>query len=172
MQAQAITSVENEGYVKSMKLPSSWIDCSRPRPEWAGPFWRTFRPASGSKVRLSFFDRGRPISESGGSALKGLLEKVPSVLTPSDLRSLGDVLRDAALVDEFNFLNARSEMFNGRPVIVIEGRWNELQEDCLWYITADAECTWVYEIIYQAPKLDYPLHLKQVRDCLKTIEWK
>jgi hypothetical protein len=172
MPAQILDVIENEGYIKSMKLPNGWVDQAQPRPQWAGPYWHTFRPDGKDKVRLSFFDRGRPLTEPGKSALRALFERAPSALTPGDLRSIAEVLRDAAVVEEFNFLNARTEKFNDRPVVVIEGRWVELQEDCLWMIAADADCTWVNEVIYQASKTDYPIYLKQIRDCLKTIEWK
>jgi hypothetical protein len=169
---QAPTMIEEEGYVKTMKLPNGWVDRSHPRPSMMGPYWKNYGPENKDKVRLSFFDRGRPLSETGALALSALLSKPAGALSTNDLRSIGEVLRDAAIVDEFNFLNARTEVFNGRPVVVIEGRWAQLQEDRLWLIAADSTCQWIYEVMYQAPKSEYPMYLKQVRDCLKTIEWK
>ncbi len=163
--------VENEGCVKSMNLPPGWIDQSKPRPAFAGPYWRIFRPSPDGRAHLSFFDRGRPVTESAVNALHALLAAVPATLTPADLQSLGEVLREAYLVDEFTFKYARTELLNAKPVIVIEGQWNELQEDCLWIITAEPQSNWICEIIYQAPKSEFAVHFETIVNCLKTIQW-
>lgn len=163
--------VENEGYVKSMNLPPGWIDQSKPRPAWAGPYWRIFRPSADSKVRLSFFDRGRPLTDTAAQDMHKLLSNAPAMLTAEDLQTIREVIRDAALVDEFQFRNARSHILNGRRVIIIEGRWSELQEDCLWVIASQPQSAWVYEIVYQAPEGEFSKYFETIRACIMSVEW-
>lgn len=172
MQAQMQTPiVENEGYVKSMNLPPGWIEQSEPRPAWAGPYWRIFRPSPDAKARLSFFDRGRPLTDNAAQDMHKLLMNAPAVLTTEDLQTIREVIRDAALVDEFKFRNARSHVLNGRRVIIIEGQWNELQEECLWVIASEPQSAWVYEIVYQAPENEYSRYFETIRSCLMSVEW-
>ncbi len=172
MRIETTNMLRNHGQVKTMEIPTSWQPLEQVDRGTASPSWLSFGPHTLKDVELCLYYRGRPLSGNAQDNLKNLLELPPCQLTTKQLESISEVLRDASLADAFNFLNARTQDWNGRRVIIVEGRWNQMIADRFWmFVPTGPECEAVQEIWFQAPVDQYPAQLKQARQAIGSIKW-
>lgn len=161
------------GQVAEMNLPPGWKE-GQPEKSGSGTSsFREFHAADSPEAKLCFYYRGRRISEEGGRHFHNLLEKPPHNLSAEEVQSLGEALRDRANPDDFNMLVAKTEDINGKRVLVIEGRYKEIQQDTrALLVDSDGSGTAVQEIYYQAPKDLFPKYLLAASSAMKSIQWK
>jgi len=87
--------------------------------------------------------------------------------------ALSKVLRGKEDPQQFKMIAARTEDFNGKRVLVVEGR-DTKSEDDIYAILVDADGSGrvIQEIYYQAPNEIYPKYLREAKSALKSIQWK
>jgi hypothetical protein len=172
MTLQFATMIENQGQIKSMELPASWQLLENYAPGTATASYVRFGPVNSPETELVLYFMQRPLPQAVQKNLQSLLAAKDSLLTKSQIDSLSFMLRDASLLDSFNFLSVRSQDWNGKRVIVVEGRWNQIQQDRFWMFIPDGpECETVQEVWFQAPVAQYPAHLKYARQAMNSIVW-
>ncbi len=160
------------GQVERMSLPATWQE-GQPTPLPASAFFKEYHAGSDADVKLCFYYRGQRASQAASAAFRNLLAKPCHVLTPSEIRSVAEIMRNKDDAGEFSMIAASTQLINGRRVLVVEGRFNEKQVDTeALYADCDGTGAVVQEIYYQAPKNRYVLHLKEARDAFKSIVWK
>lgn len=167
--------VRNHGQIAEMTLPKGWEE--GPPYRFAGGIgtrsFREIHPPEAPKAMLCFYYRGLPINPEAGKNFHDILAKPGHVLTQDELNSLGEVLRDKAKAEDFTPFLARTEDWNGKRVLVVEGRYPGIQEDTFEiFVDASGDGRAVQEIYYQAPKDIYIKYAKAAKDSMKSIQWK
>lgn len=166
--------VSNFGRVGSILLPPGWVE-RQPEPDEANPKrkLREFHPQESTDVKMCLFFRGHKVAEENASAFKTLLEKPPHFLTPTELKSVAEIVRDKADKTVFKVIVIATRDVNGLPVLVTEGRYLETNQD-VYAIHADADGSGsiVQEVIYQGPKEDYLRFFSEALGAIKSIQWK
>lgn len=166
--------VRNRGQIAEMTLPEGWVEA--PPVVFSGgqgmKSRRVIHPPDLPAVRLTFFYRGLPMNRRAGQAFLKVLQQPPHDISDEEWNSLTVLLRDRD-PEEFTRFTARTEDWNGRRVLVVEGRYLELQEDNLEiFVDAVGDGRTVQEILYQAPKDLYNRYLRGAETALKSIKWK
>lgn len=174
MSAQSI-EILNDGQIERFNLPSGWIEVEVKHPPHALWSMRDFRPHANSDVRLSIFHRGARISEASARSFQSILSKPVHSLSYDEFWSLQQVLRDAALPDQFELLLSETIEINGVRVLSIHGSWPKLNLDSFGIFIDEDElglATQVQEICFFAPRDAYNAHWHEVQDALASIKWK
>jgi len=172
MTLEAAAMLENYGRIKSIEMPATWQLLEDHHPESASPSWLTFGPQNVPNVEMFLYFQGRPLTGDTQENLKTILSANSNQLTRKQIESIGELLREACLIDAFNFLDVRVQDWNGQKVLIVEGRWNQLMHDRFWmFIPGSSECETVQEIWFQAPVDTYAAQLKYARQALKSIKW-
>jgi hypothetical protein len=167
--------VRNRGQIAEMTLPRGWVEALPV--QFAGGVGmksrRVIHPPEAPRVRLVFFYRGLPMSQKAGKSFFDVLQGPPHDLTEQEWDSLAVLLRDREDPSEFMRFAARTADWNGRRVLVVEGRYLEIQEDNFEiFIDAVGDGRTVQEVIYQAPTDVYNKYLRIAESSLKSIRWK
>jgi hypothetical protein len=167
--------LHDQGQINKMDLPPGWV-AGEPYHNVGGIGTRSFKeyhPPESPDSSLCFYYRGLPMDAQSGKNFHDILQKPPHTLSQEELASLGEVLRDKKDPKDFTMASARTENVNGKTVLVIEGRYKEIQQDTQeYFVDASGDGRAVQEIYYQAPKDDYPKYLKDARQSMKSIQWK
>ncbi len=166
--------MRDHGQIADMTLPRNWVE--GPKRQFAGGIGtrglREIYPLEAPRVRLCFYYRGLPISKEAGKRFLEILQKPPHVIGQDAWKSLGVVLRDKELSEDFTLFIARTEDWSGRRVMVVEGRYREIQEDNFEiFVDAAGDGRTIQEIFYQAPKDLYIKYLKAAKGSMKSIRW-
>ena len=163
------------GQINFIKLPKDWTEGTPQKGMVGNSLFREFTPTGKGDVVLCHYYRGRGMSDEDSKAFHALLAKPPHNLTAAELSATGDLLRDRANPQDFSMTLARTEDLNGKRVLVIEGRFKEIQQD-LYELFVDADSAnpgrFVQEIYFQAPKDDYIQYRKESLAALQSIVWK
>lgn len=165
--------ISNDGQIEQFNLPSGWVEVAVARPEHALWSMRDFRPQADSPVRLSIFHRGAPVSVASAESFKTILSGPVHSLSYDEFWSLQQVLRDAALPDQFELLLAETIEVNGVKVLSVHGSWPKLKVDSFGiFISANELSTHIQEIYFFAPRDDYDSNWHVVQTALRSIKWK
>ncbi len=163
----------SSGQIASVAIPAGWEEAPEKKSGIPTMGYKSFHPKEAPQAELSFFYRGRRISKEGANAFKALLKKAPHVLSPGEFYSLKEILRDKSDPQEFAMLIAKTEEFNGKSVLVVEGRYLQIQEENRSIILdADGEGTAIQEIFFQAPKLIFPRYYRSATAAMRSIAWR
>lgn len=161
------------GQIESMTLPEDWLESYVDKPEGSPASLRLFHPTGEELAQLGFFYRGRRLAAKDGQAFCDLLRQSPHVLSGSELESIASLLRDKSDPEEFKLLIAKTEDFNGKRILVVEGRFLEISEDNRSiFIDSDGTGTAVQEVYFQAHKLLFGRYYRAAAAAMKTIKWK
>jgi hypothetical protein len=158
--------------IKQMLIPPGWIEEKEER----GPFdlrsRRMFHAPNAERVGVCSYARGKPVNQSAANSFKDVLSKPVHELTASEVSSIALILREASLPGEFDLSSIKTELWNGKIVLVVEGRWVEAQWDTYWLI-ADIQGTgeFIQEIYYIAPAADYSRFCDVALQSLASLEW-
>jgi len=167
--------VKGHGQIAEMSLPKGWIE-GAPYRFSGGIGTRSFReihPPDDPNAMLCFYYRGLPISQEGGQKFHDVLSKPPHDLSPEELKSLSEVLRDKAKPEDFTRKSARTEERNGKRVLIVEGRYPGIQENTSEiFVDASGDGRVVQEIYYQAPEAVYSKYAQAAEDSMHSIKWK
>ncbi len=172
MPNQTIMKIQNQGQIKSMELPASWQLLDDYDPHAAQPSYLRYGPGNLANVELYLYFPGRALPGAVQQSIKNILGGPERQLSATEIDSISILLRDASLPGAFSFLNVRSQNWKGKKVLLVEGRWNEIQQDRFWLIVpSNSECETHQEIWFQAPSDVYPAQLRNARQALETICW-
>ena len=161
------------GQVSAMSLPPGWKEGKPEKSGTGTSSFREFHPEERPDAKLCFYYRGRRLSEEAGRTFHSILEKPAHILSPVEVQSLQEVLRDRARPDDFSMLVCKTEDLNGKRVLVVEGRYKQTQEETrAILVDSDGTGTAVQEIYYQAPKDDFSKYLLTASSAMKSIQWK
>ncbi len=166
--------IRDHGQIKDMTLPKDWVEGGPYKIDGPGTrSFREFHPTENPEALIGFFYRGLKIGEAGGKNFHDILDKPPHSLSQAELTSLSDVLRDKGKPEDFAVYSAKTMDWNGKKVLVVEGRYKELQQDALEiFVDADNDGRVVQEVYYQAPKDSFLKYLKAAKDSLRSIQWE
>lgn len=169
---EQMTEVKKLGQVKAMSLPEYWQEVEVKHHERDRWDMRELQPGGHEEVRLSFFNRGRPVSLASAQSFRRLLEAPAHVLSDEEWWSVQEVLRDAVLPGIFERGKAETIDMNGKMVLVVRGAWTELNKES-WavFVDADGSGKSIQEIYYIAPPDLYTEHWGDVKAAFKSIEW-
>ncbi len=172
MTVETAAMIENHGRIKTMEMPATWQLLEDHNPHSANPAWLKFGPPNLPDVEFYLYFRGRPLTGGGQESLQSIFSAKSNQLTVKQIDSISELLREACLIDAFNFLDVRIQNWNGQKVLIVEGRWNQIMSDRFWmFIPGNSECETVQEIWFQAPVEQYAAQLKYARQALKSIQW-
>ncbi len=163
----------NQGQISDIVLPEGWKAVAQADNVQGNSVYNDYRPTSDSSVRISFFYRGRVTSRTAGARFHALLQEPNHILSSKEIESLKETLRDKGN-NGFSVLSARTDDLNGKRVLIVEGRYDEIQQDNRSiYIDADGTTgRVVQEIYYQAPRDSYLRYLKQAKESMNSIRWR
>src|SRR5215470_15272320 len=122
--ADVTSHVLSRGQVREMRLPPGWFRGETKEREEEKPYsYEMFHPGTKNDVMLWFFYRGQKASDSAAESFREVLDKPPHVLTPAEIKSLAEVIRDKSDPDDFRMSGAHTEKINNKTVLVIDGRY-------------------------------------------------
>lgn len=172
MIVEAAAMLENYGRIKRIEMPATWQLLDNHQPQSASASWLKFGPPNMPNVEMFLYFQGRPLTGGAQDNLKTILSANKTQLSLKQIESIAELLREAYLIDAFNFLDVRVQEWNGQKVLIVEGRWNQIMHDRFWmFIPGNSECETVQEIWFQAPVDIYAAQLKNARQALKSIQW-
>lgn len=165
--------VGNIGQVARMTLPDRWQQRRKDVGGRGSPFMMCYHVAENPDVAIVFYYRGRRVSTTDGQNFRNLLIKPPHVLTAAELKSAREILRRTGGVGRFRMWVGKTEDLNGKRLLVVEGRFESVQEDAyILYLDAGGNGSIVQEIYFQAPKESYLRYLSVAKRAFKSIQWK
>lgn len=161
------------GQIQTITIPAGWEEHYEER-ERAVPFtMRFFQPQENENAILAFFYRGRRLDNANGDNFRKLLQQPAHVLNQQEFEDLKAVLRDKNDPDEFQVVIAKTEDFNGKRVLIIEGRYLGICEDNRhMYIDSDGSGTAIQEVYYQAHRSIFPRFYRTAAAAMRTIKWR
>lgn len=166
-----MTKIVDVGQISQMDLPHTWKLGTTDNT--GGTDFREYHPRNDPEVKLCTYYRGHRVDQPSADAFREVLKKPPHILSPSEIKSLAEIMRNKDDAKVFSMVVARTEDLNGKRVLAVEGRFIEKQYDThALYVDSDGNGSAVQEIYFQAPKADYMLYIKQARDAFKSIKWK
>jgi hypothetical protein len=163
----------NEGQVKFIAIPQGFIECPEPARDVDVRFLRRFQSEDNDKVELAFFYRGAPLNKVIGADFRSILSSPPHGLSAEELESIQLVLRDASEPEWFEMSSARTDVIQGKTVLLIEGTWKNSQLYNLGiFIDVDGTGCIVQEIHYTAPIDAREQYAAIAEAAISSIEWK
>lgn len=168
----------SQGQVAEMLLPPNWTEGRHQGAVSGTSSYRDFSPPGERDVKICFFYRGRRMSQDASQAFSNLLKEPAHLLKEDEAKALfnpplKEILRDKAIPDGFNLESAKTEVVNGKKVLIIEGFFPGIQERTrAMYIDSDGTGSAVQEVYYQAPKDKFMKHQPNANAAFKSIKWK
>jgi len=158
------------GQIKDMQVPEGWSRTEQNNVDLSSMI--IFTPSDDLEVQLGFYYRGTPISVRDGQAFRALLQTDKGSLAQDDLAGIRNVLADIADDSRFHIFSAGTSTFNGRRVLVVQGRWQANQyESFEMFIDAGKDGTVVQQIYFVAPPDKFDALLPSIKECLDSICW-
>jgi hypothetical protein len=166
----------SKGQVARMNLPEHWQKGQSAAGISGVSFFQEFHPQDSPQAQIGFFYRGHRTSDVAGHAFLDVLNAGPQserhFLNEKDLASIAETLDDKSN-DDFEVKHASAEMWNGKRVMVVEGRYKDCGKDVFEIFTdTDGTGTAVQEIYYEAPSDQYPKYFDQAKAAIKSIRWQ
>jgi hypothetical protein len=171
--APTAIEVRNHGQIDCIILPAGWTE-GKPRNNVVGnSSMRHFHPDSEQRVTICMYYRGRAVNKQAAEDFRSLIKQPARKLSHNEIESIATIIRDKADPADFILKTAKTEDFNGRRVLIVEGRYKEIEHDtiCL-YVDADGSGKFVQEIFYQAPVTNYGPFENEALKALNSIKWK
>ena len=173
-----ISLVVNQDLITSLPLPDGWREVPVPDQGFALATIREFRPANAvnDNVSLCLFNRGLAIDlsdEDAAESFARLLTESPHDLAPTEIDACEAILGESADPERFSIAIAKTELLNGRIVLIVEGSWITSQTDMLRvYADIQGDGRFVQEISFTAPSAAFQLLRAEIVECFKAISWK
>jgi len=170
------TTIVDDGQIDSMIFPVGWVAGEPAENPGIGSRWfREVYREDSPETSICFFYRGLPVADGPAAAFKGVLARPPHALSDDELQSLSRILEHKTPLNSelFEMTSARTEDWNGKTVMVIEGQYKE-SDDRIFeiYVDADGSGRFVQEIFYQAPDEQFSQHAEDARSALQSVKWK
>jgi hypothetical protein len=160
----------NHGQISQLQLPEGWIEVEVKRHDFEQASLKEFEKNNG---HLCFYFRGLPTNESAARAFEQVLSEASHHLVAREISDLSETLGDTADDTEFKILDARTEDWNNKRLLVIEGRWLKDKLDMIkFFIDARGDGAIVQEIYFFGPASTYAGLLPEIKTALRAIKWK
>lgn len=161
------------GQIESISIPPGWEELYEEKGRDVPFTIRRFQPPDDENAILAFFYRGRRLDNETGNKFRQVLSRSAHVLNQHEFNELSAVLRDKNDPEEFQLVIAKTEDFNGKRVLIVEGRYLGTSEDNRhMYIDSDGTGTAVQEVFYQAHRHIFPRYYKLAASAMRTIQWR
>jgi hypothetical protein len=170
MAASSELKTVSEGRIFSMDIPANWIESPGQHTEDGG-YLREYSAPEGADISISLYFRGRHLSDSTAAAVRGVLLKPSHSLLDAEKDAIDEVLGNAAVSEFCQLQNLRSIILNGRPVIVLEGLWQNGNRSIQIYISADGDAKIIQEVWFMSPDSEFHNHLPVFETALSGIKW-
>lgn len=132
-----------------------------------------FHLAEATKVQFILHYREKTLDSDSQYSFAKILAKEAHELDLQEREEIEMVLRNASEKEYFGFSNIRTELLNGRMVLIIEGIWKHTAMNTYGvFISKDSPPGFVEEIHYLAPQASYSMHIGKALDALNSIRWK
>lgn len=166
-----VTTVKNQGQIKSMELPEGWLECPLEK-RTASDYIREFRAPTNEDVKIAFYYRGNRIGQGGATDFLTVLALPDHELSSEEFESVDVVVRNASDADFFLLSSSRTETIKGKRLLIVEGIWKKSGlVDLGLFIDSDKTGSAVQEVHYEAPEKDYEHFVEQVEKAFQTIVW-
>jgi len=167
--------ITNHGQIEKITIPAGWVE--GPPTEFQGIGTRSlreFHPPDAPNAQLCLFYRGLPVSADAGDAFRSILAEPDHQLTPEEIESLREILRERADSKVFDLVNPpRTALVGDKRVLMLEGVYkgtNKYLQEI--FLNADGSGRVVQEIYFIAPQDDYCLHAVAAQEACNSIQWK
>jgi hypothetical protein len=170
----AIPEVRNHGQIAQMILPGGWVEAT-PYKFSGGIGTRSLReihPPEAPEARLCFYYRGLPMSAEAGKNFRAVLDLPLHQLNEEEWVSLTILLEDKAALEDFSPVVARTDILNGKTLLLVAGTYREIKEDTFEvFVDANGDGRTIQQIFFQAPTELYRQYLKTAKESMATIRW-
>ncbi|MBX9568683.1 MAG: hypothetical protein K2X77_07290 [Candidatus Obscuribacterales bacterium] len=172
----AQADLTNLGQIDSMELPSGWVSgkphVSGEAPEHAATY-QEFHPPGDDDCQLGFYYRGRRVSKLAGETFHKILKQPEHVLTHAEFDLLAEIIGDKINPADFHTASPRTKLIDGKMVLVVDGRYKELDHDnSHMYVDSDGTGTAIQEIFFQAPVKKFAKYEQAAHKAMLSIRWK
>jgi hypothetical protein len=160
--------------IRSMILPTGWVEEPTKPNIWHGPFGRKFYPPEQPKAYLMLRCPNYPTPPHALAAWRKIVRDIqPHDLSLEELKELNWYFEYLIVDTEFEPFVARTEDWSERRVVVLEGRLLKLGLTT-YSLYAEMMLAWecVMQITYDAPPEFYAVYLDAARESLRSIRWK
>lgn len=169
--ANAVLS--DQGQISRLTLPAGWSRSTEKHSLPSTANFVEFHSDKDPEVKICTYYRGHRISPAAGKKFHELLKAPAHDLDDASFSSLTEVLRDKAKPADFKTTSKKTLDINGRRVLLVEGKFNEIKQNAYaLYVDAEDNGEVVQEVFYQAPEAKYGQYLKSAEAALKGIVWK
>jgi hypothetical protein len=164
--------LNDHGQIKKLVLPKGWSETNLERKNGHAFSLREFSPQTDTEVRLCLYYRGAPFQDQTGTSFKSILKEPAHSLSAKEVRNLADILEDVCDPGSFKPLAIHTQELNGKPVLLVEGRWLKQEWDTYsLYVSADDTGCVVQQIYLLAPTSSFPKYINEIKERLRRIEW-
>ena len=167
--AATAPELRDHGQIARMTLPP-WPEVA-PRTPTRGPVKRYQAPGDG-RTRLLFSRTATPLPSAQAALFASLLRQAPFRLRSDHLWDLVALTHDMPSPDYFQVDWARTETWNGRAVMIIEGLWKSDGEAEFHMFAGTDDPEFVDQICFIGPREDFARHKSDILKCFRSIEWK
>jgi len=170
------TTIVDDGQVDSMVFPLGWVAGEPAENPGIGSRWfREVYREDSPETSICFFYRGLPVADGPAEAFRSVLSRPAHSLSEDELKSLTRILEHKTPLesDLFKLTSARTEDWNGKTVMIVEGEYKE-SDDRIFeiYVDADGSGRFVQEIFYQAPSEQFLKFADEAQSALLSVKWK
>jgi hypothetical protein len=160
--------IEDYVAIRRLQLPPGW---EQERSDAGPEVGRAYRAPGHPQAGMFFRVEPRPTPPADALAFVSILAAPPHQLTPSEIKSIAGILREAGDPDVCANISIGTRDLGGRRVLQVEGRWLERQWDNLRiYVDVHGNGSAIQEIYYGAPRAVYPEYLPVAKECLSSLE--
>jgi hypothetical protein len=124
-------------------------------------------------VGIALLYSHRPVHPMYAEPLNELFGRAPHLVTHTELEKVDALIRGASNKEHFKALKMATELWNGRMVLRLEGRWIANDTDLLWLLTdPTGDREYLQEVMFSAPRDEYPKYYSSVMASFKSIQWR
>lgn len=161
------------GQIDHIDLPAGWEEGPRYEQREHSPSYQEFHPPGEKDCQLGFYYRGRRVSDRAAQTFRKILSLAEHVLSHGEFDALSEIVGDKINPADFHVTTARTKSINGKMVLIIDGRYLELQHETSHiFLDADGTGSAVQQIFFQAPVEKFPLYQGVAHRALLSIRWK
>jgi len=164
----------SRGAVREMKVLDGWVPGkTKSRGDGGIYTYQAIHPADRPDIMMWYFYRGYKLNEEEGQTFRDALARPPHTLPRQEIAALEAVLRDKGSPDLFRLSSARTEVLNGKMVLVVEGHYIEVDDEALTvYVDADGKGCTIDELHFRAPASEYKQYMPDVQKALQSVVWR
>jgi hypothetical protein len=174
LSANLIEKIEDYGVIAEMLIPPGWIPAEEVGDPDSIVEVRCYRAREFRDVVLYLRFSGRPNGDDARFKWLELIEAGDQHdVSLEDMERISLIVGDIADSEHFELIDARAEDWNGKRVLLVEGRVKDRNWSAIHIfadINGDGEYT--QEITFGAPRMVYDTFVHEAVNALQSISWK